>query len=105
MSVLLCGKRFLFALVLGSAALLLVPVPSSGVRQKPVFRAGAHAQNINPKKYPVSVNGGMSDRQAKGAHESVIAAWQAPTPSHVRASISVVAPAGHVAGAHVVPAA
>ena len=34
---------------------------------RPVFRAGAHAENINPLKYPVSVNGGFSDRQARAA--------------------------------------
>src|SRR5262249_59432111 len=43
--------------------------PRAHARQKPAFRAGAHAQNINPKKYPVSVNGGMTDRQAKVAHD------------------------------------
>jgi hypothetical protein len=36
---------------------------------KKVFRAGAYAQNINPRKYPVSVNGGMADRQANGASD------------------------------------
>src|SRR5438046_1490487 len=46
---------------------LLWPGPGAAARQKKAFRAGAYAQNINPKKYPVSVNGGMSDRQAKGA--------------------------------------
>lgn len=34
-----------------------------------VFKAGAHAQNINPAKYPVSVNGGMSDRKATKASD------------------------------------
>ncbi|MBI2805458.1 MAG: hypothetical protein HYX68_10820 [Planctomycetes bacterium] len=28
------------------------------------FRAGAHAQDITPTKFPISVNGGMADRQA-----------------------------------------
>jgi hypothetical protein len=42
---------------------------------------------------------------AKGAHGSAVAARHVPAPSHVRASISVVAPMGHVAGAHVVPPA
>lgn len=35
----------------------------------PAFRAGAFAQDITPTKYPISVNGGMTDRQAKGAHD------------------------------------
>jgi hypothetical protein len=37
--------------------------------QDKVFRAGAYAQDIVPSKFPVSVNGGMQDRQAKGAHD------------------------------------
>src|SRR5436190_1974742 len=36
---------------------------------EPVFRAGAHAMDITPQKFPISVNGGMQDRQAKGAHD------------------------------------
>ncbi|MBI1830326.1 MAG: hypothetical protein HYR84_02610, partial [Planctomycetes bacterium] len=35
------------------------------------FRAGAFAQNINPKKFPISVNGGMTDRQATKAHDTL----------------------------------
>ncbi|MFO0879605.1 MAG: hypothetical protein U0840_19850 [Gemmataceae bacterium] len=44
---------------------LLGGSPASGAEK--VFRAGAYAQNVNPKKYPVSVNGNFSDRLAKGA--------------------------------------
>lgn len=33
------------------------------------FRAGAHAQDITPLKFPISVNGGMADRQATAAHD------------------------------------
>jgi neutral ceramidase len=36
---------------------------------KKVFKAGAYAQDVTPKKFPISVNGGMSDRQAKGTHD------------------------------------
>ena len=36
-----------------------------------VFRAGAFAQDITPRKFPVSVNGGMADRQAKGSHDTL----------------------------------
>jgi hypothetical protein len=43
-----------------------VVFPGRAEDSKP-FRAGAHAQDITPTKFPVSVNGGMSDRQAKGA--------------------------------------
>ena len=34
-----------------------------------VFRAGAHASDINPTKFPVSSNGSMTDRQATGIHD------------------------------------
>ncbi|HXG11195.1 MAG TPA: hypothetical protein VNK04_15660 [Gemmataceae bacterium] len=34
-----------------------------------VFRAGAYAQDITPTKFPISVNGGMQDRQATAAHD------------------------------------
>jgi hypothetical protein len=33
------------------------------------LRAGAFAIDITPTQFPVSVNGGMQDRQAKGAHD------------------------------------
>lgn len=33
------------------------------------FRAGAYAQDITPEKFPISVNGGMADRQATGASD------------------------------------
>jgi neutral ceramidase len=36
---------------------------------KKVFRAGAYAADITPTKWPVSVNGGMQDRQATAAHD------------------------------------
>lgn len=34
-----------------------------------VFRAGAYAMEITPPKFPISVNGGMSDHFATGAHD------------------------------------
>jgi neutral ceramidase len=33
------------------------------------LRAGAFAQDITPPRFPISVNGGMSDHFAKGAHD------------------------------------
>jgi hypothetical protein len=59
------GKSFLLVLSLA----LVLPGVRAQARPDKVFRAGAHAQNINPTKYPVSVNGGMSDRTAKGAND------------------------------------
>lgn len=50
-------------------ALLALVLAFPAAAQEKVFRAGAHAQNINPAKYPVSVNGGMQDRTAKEAHD------------------------------------
>ena len=49
-----------------AALLLAAPVSAA---DKPVLRAGAFAQDITPKSFPISVNGGMSDRQATGAHD------------------------------------
>src|SRR5262249_61851745 len=59
------GWALLAALICLAVALL----PGHGLRagEKRVFRAGAYAQDVTPKTYPVSVNGGMADRQAKGA--------------------------------------
>src|SRR5436190_321519 len=48
-------------------SLLASPV----LAQDNVFRAGAHAQDITPEKFPVSVNGGFSDRLAKGSHDTL----------------------------------
>lgn len=50
--------------------LLLAVVPALISQEKlAVFKAGAFAQDITPKKFPVSVNGGMRDVQAKAAHD------------------------------------
>jgi protein-disulfide isomerase len=43
--------------------------------------------------------------QANGAHGSVLAARQTPAPSHVRASVAVVPPAGHEGATQTVPPA
>jgi neutral ceramidase len=37
--------------------------------QKPALRAGAYAQDVTPRKFPVSVNGGFADRKATSAHD------------------------------------
>jgi len=44
-----------------------MPPPVSA--QVKTFRAGAYAQDITPTKFPISVNGGMADRQATNAHD------------------------------------
>ena len=50
-------------------AVLVLQILPARAEDERVFRAGAFAQNINPKKYPVSVNGGMTDQQAKRARD------------------------------------
>ncbi len=37
------------------------------------LKAGAFAMDITPESYPVSINGGMRDRQAQGAHDPLMA--------------------------------
>lgn len=56
--------RLLFAL----AVLAFTPIVAFA--QKPAgLRAGAFAQDVTPTKFPISVNGGMSDRKAMNAHD------------------------------------
>src|SRR5262249_10275466 len=43
--------------------------PQAAAAGDDAFRAGAYAMDVTPRKFPVSVNGGMQDRQAKGAHD------------------------------------
>lgn len=47
---------------------LLAFTTRAAAQDKP-FRAGAYAQDITPTKFPISVNGGMADRQATSAHD------------------------------------
>jgi hypothetical protein len=49
-----------------AAVLLPGPAPAADADG---FRAGAFAIDVTPTKFPISVNGGMTDRQAKGAHD------------------------------------
>jgi len=48
---------------------LLAVAEDIAAQEKKIFRAGAYAQDITPVKFPVSVNGGMADRQATSAHD------------------------------------
>lgn len=58
--------RFLLPLL---AAALAGAAPAAD--PKPALRAGAYAMDVTPRAFPVSVNGGMSDRQATKAHDRV----------------------------------
>ncbi|MCZ2341436.1 MAG: hypothetical protein LC104_06515 [Bacteroidales bacterium] len=51
-------------------AAFLCVVPANAA-DKPQLQAGAFAQDVTPKSFPISVNGGMSDRQATGAHDPI----------------------------------
>jgi neutral ceramidase len=60
-------RRLLLALLLvGSLAF-----PVLAQSPKPMLRAGAFAQDVTPQKFPISVNGGMSDRKATSAHDQL----------------------------------
>ena len=61
--------RAAMALAGAIAALVLAGSPLPGADAKKVFRAGAYAMDITPRKFPISVNGGMQDRQAKAASD------------------------------------
>jgi neutral/alkaline ceramidase-like enzyme len=65
-----CSIAIRFGLLL--LALLSALLAASGGRARAaekVFRAGAFAADITPLDFPISVNGGMADRQATGAHD------------------------------------
>jgi hypothetical protein len=53
------------------AACLAIPLAAGAVAadQPKGIRAGACAIDVTPTRFPVSVNGGMQDRQATGAHD------------------------------------
>ena len=46
-----------------------LPIAAFAQDGKKTFRAGAYAIDVTPTKFPVSVNGGFTDRQATGAHD------------------------------------
>jgi neutral ceramidase len=55
--------RFMMACLIG------VAICRTAHAQDKLFRAGADAQDITPTKFPISVNGGMADRQATTVHD------------------------------------
>src|SRR5258708_9751503 len=56
-------RCFLLLLSLLNVAVLSAQEPAKK------FRAGAFAQDITPTTFPISVNGGMTDRQATKPHD------------------------------------
>src|SRR5882724_4288105 len=55
--------------LLGLVLFLGLAFPASAQQPIRKFRAGAYAQDITPTKFPISVNGGMADRQATKARD------------------------------------
>ncbi|QDT52131.1 Neutral/alkaline non-lysosomal ceramidase [Caulifigura coniformis] len=53
--------------------LLLIALAMSSPAAGGELKAGAFAMDISPESYPVSINGGMRDRMAKGAHDPLMA--------------------------------
>ncbi len=58
--------------------------------EKKLFRAGAHAEDVTPQKFPISVNGGMRDRQAIGAHDRLHARCLVLDDGNMRIALVVV---------------
>jgi hypothetical protein len=54
---------------LATLVTLFLVSPALAQPTKPALRAGAFAQDVTPEKFPVSVNGGFSDRKATAAND------------------------------------
>lgn len=61
--------RIGFGILLGALIGLLSSDAPAADKQKQSLSAGAYAQDITPTKWPISVNGGMTDRKATAAHD------------------------------------
>jgi hypothetical protein len=72
-----------------STVLLLAASPLSAADGKKVFRAGAYAMDITPQKFPISVNGGMQDRQARAATDRLHARCLVLDDGETRLAIAV----------------
>ncbi len=59
------GFRWFLAFTL----ILALGISASAQTSAKKFRAGANAKDITPTKFPISVNGGMTDRQATKAND------------------------------------
>jgi hypothetical protein len=68
----------------------LLPAPLWADEPAREFRAGAFAQDITPLKFPISVNGGMQDRQATGVHDRLHARCLVLDDGHTKTAIVVV---------------
>ena len=77
------AARFAVAILLSSCA-------SSGPAGPKAFRAGAFAMDVTPENFPISVNGGMSDRQATTSHDVLRARCLVLDDGAVKLAIAVV---------------
>jgi hypothetical protein len=73
-----------------AAAILLSGCASSRPSGLKPFRAGAFAMDVTPEKLPISVNGGMSDRQATSSHDTLRARCLVLDDGDVKVGIAVV---------------
>jgi len=69
-----------------------MPAPAADpvAAQAKVFRAGAFAMDVTPTKFPISVNGGMQDRQIASAHDPLHARCLVLDDGSVRIALVVV---------------
>jgi hypothetical protein len=74
---------------IGLLGVVLLSVIGAAAEPKGL-RAGAHAIDVTPEKFPISVNGGMQDRQAKGAHDRLHARCLVLDDGKTRLAIVVV---------------
>lgn len=75
---------------LTSAGLVFLSSSPLFAADDPVFRAGAYAIDVTPKTFPISVNGGMSDRQLTSANDPLHARCLVLDDGKTRLAIVVV---------------
>lgn len=68
---------------------VLSPAVAAG-RDEPRLRAGAYAQDVTPEKFPISVNGHMTDRKATTAHDPLHARCLVLDDGRTRVALVVV---------------
>src|SRR6476620_6124828 len=71
-------------------SLLLSINSMADAQEKKVFKAGAFAINVSPQKYPVIVNGGMTERTADKLNDPIHARCLVLDDGTTRVAIVVV---------------
>lgn len=85
----------LFLALLAAGVLATTPSPADPPKPSAPalgggLRAGAYAQDVTPTAFPVSVNGGMSDRKATSAHDPLHARCLVLDDGKTKAALVVV---------------